>query len=146
MRLWHKDLIRVLPKQQLVSQWRECIAVARNIEIYGFPRHGLVNKVSDYPASHLYTYTDLVVCELFNRGYKVSPIALKKFEDTMNNIDTLYADEEVPFDDLFFMWHTKDYLVQCYYNLQEKFDCDIISHYEWARIERYVGERYSELV
>ena len=83
MRLWHKDLIRVLPKDQLISQWRECIAVARRIELYGSPRHGLVNKVMDYPISHLYFYTDLFVCELFNRGYKVSPMALKKFEDIM---------------------------------------------------------------
>ena len=146
MRLWHKDLIRVLLKQQLISQWRECIAVARNIEIYGYPRHGLVNKVSDYPISHLYTYTDAVVCELFDRGYKVSPIALQKFEATMNNIDTLYSQEDVDWDALFFLWHTKDYLIQCYYNLQEKFDCDLISHYEWMRIERFVSEKYSELV
>ena len=145
MRLWHKDLIRVLPKDQLVSQWRECIAVARRIELYGSPRHGLVNKVMDYPISHLYFYTDLVVCELFNRGYKVSPMALKKFEDIMQHLDPDY-DELVKEDELFEFWHTKDYLLQCYYNLQEKADCDLVNRYDWARIEKYVSDRYSELV
>lgn len=145
MRLWHKDLIHYLPKQQLISQWRECIAIARKIEIYGYPRHGLVNKVSDYPMSHLYKYTDAVVCELFDRGYKVSPTALKNFEYTMNNIDTLYAVDEPAWKDLFWMWHTKDYLIQCYYNLQEKADCGLINMYDWTRIDNFVSSEYLDL-
>lgn len=143
MRLWHKALIRVLPRQQLISQWRECIAVARNIELYGLPRHGLVNKVMDYPISHLYFYTDLVVLELLDRGYKVSPVALKKFEDSMRNIDYNY-DDIVEESELFKNWHNKDYLIQCYYNLQEKYDCGLINQYDWRRIEAAVEELYSK--
>lgn len=143
MRLWHKDLIRVLPRQQLISQWRECIAVARNIELYGLPRHGLVNKVMDYPISHLYFYTDMVVLELLDLGYKVSPVALKKFEDSMRNIDYNY-DDVVEESELFKNWHNKDYLIQCYYNLQEKYDCGLINQYDWRRIEATVEELYSK--
>ena len=143
MRLWHKDLIRVLPWQQLISQWRECIAVARNIELYGSPRHGLVNKVLDYPISHLYLYTDLVVLELLDRGYKVSPVALKKFEDSMRNINYNY-DDVVEESELFKNWHNKDYLIQCYYNLQEKYDCGLINRYEWSIIDKTVEELYSK--
>jgi len=143
MRLWHKDLIRVLPRQQLISQWRECIAIARNIELYGSPRHGLVNKVMDYPISHLYAYTDMVVLELIDRGYKVSPVAMKKFEDIMRNIDYNY-DDTVCEADLFKNWHNKDYLIQCYYNLQEKYDCGLINQYDWRRIESIVEEIYSK--
>lgn len=143
MRLWHKDLIRVLPRQQLISQWRECIAIARNIELYGLPRHGLVNKVMDYPISHLYLYTDIVVLELLDRGYKVSPVALKKFEDSMRNIDYNY-DDIVEESELFKQWHNKDYLIQCYYNLQEKYDCGMINPYDWRRIEATVEELYSK--
>lgn len=144
MRLWHKALIRVLPRQQLISQWRECMAVARNIELYGLPRHGLVNKVMDYPVSHLYFYTDMVVLELLDRGYKVSPVALKKFEDTMRNIDYNY-DDVVEESELFKNWHNKDYLIQCYYNLQEKYDCGLINQYDWRRIEATVEEEYEEV-
>lgn len=143
MRLWHKDLIRVLPRQQLISQWRECIAIARNIELYGLPRHGLVNKVMDYPISHLYFYTDMVVLELLDRGYKVSPVALKKFEDSMRNIDYNY-DDVVEESELFKNWHNKDYLIQCYYNLQEKYDCGLINQYDWRRIEAAVEELYAK--
>ena len=31
MRLWHKDLIPLLPRQQLVGQWRECCLIAKQI-------------------------------------------------------------------------------------------------------------------
>lgn len=31
MRLWHKDLIPYLPRQQLIAQWRECCAIAGSI-------------------------------------------------------------------------------------------------------------------
>lgn len=31
MRLWHKDLITVLPSMQLKGQWRECCLIAKAI-------------------------------------------------------------------------------------------------------------------
>lgn len=48
MRLWHKGLIRVLPREQLVAQWRECSAIAGNIKLKGTPNHILVNKVLNF--------------------------------------------------------------------------------------------------
>ena len=30
MRLWHKDLLPFLPRQQLLSQLRECVAIAKD--------------------------------------------------------------------------------------------------------------------
>lgn len=146
MRLWHKDLIKVLPKQQLISQWRECIAIARSIQKYGSTRHGLVEKVMNYPISHLYYYTDLVVLELIDRGYNVSPFALRKFEDIMGKIAYRHYDDLVKEEELFEGWHDARYLAQCYYNLQEKYDCGLITEYEWRTIERQVEESYNELI
>lgn len=145
MRLWHKELIPVLPKQQLISQWRECIAIARKILEFGEPHHRLVDKVMDYPMSHFYYYTDLVQLELISRGYNVSPLAMKKFEDTMRAIDPNY-DDIVEYSDMFANWHTADYLLQCYYNLQEKADCGIINNYEWLIIERAIHDAYQNYV
>ena len=53
VRLWHKDLIQYLPRQQLLGQWREVCAIARNIAVNGTTNHVLVNKVLDYGAGHL---------------------------------------------------------------------------------------------
>ena len=71
MRLWHKDLIPYLPRQQLLGQWREVCAIARNIEKNGTPNHVLVNKVMDYGAGHLNQYAYEICAEALNRGYKV---------------------------------------------------------------------------
>ena len=54
MRLWHKDLIDVLPNQQLVAQWRELSAIAGAIQKHGTPNHLLVNFVY-YPTSEIWT-------------------------------------------------------------------------------------------
>ena len=60
MRLWHKDLISVLPREQLVAQWRELSAIAGNIQIKNTPNHILVNKVIG-EESNLFTAIDLTI-------------------------------------------------------------------------------------
>ena len=48
IRLWHKDLITALPREQLVSQWRELSAAAGNILTRGTPNHILINKIKSF--------------------------------------------------------------------------------------------------
>lgn len=139
MRLWHKDLITVLPRQQLLGQWRELCAIMANIAKKGTPNHVLVNKVMDYPIAHLYWYATDVYGEMKLRGYNPNPDAFcSKYSQVSN-------DEHWPslieIKDLFPGWMDDRYITQNYYNLQEKYDCGSITDEEWARIE----ERYSEL-
>ena len=70
MRLWHKDLITVLPRQQLVSQWRECCCIARELAVNGTPNHLLVNKILGYPKHHFLKYAMLVAKEMERRDTK----------------------------------------------------------------------------
>ena len=125
MRLWHKDLIPVLPRQQLLGQWRECCLIARQIEQNGTPNHILVNKVMDYPADHFYSYAQLIFHEMTVRGYKCDWNRLCKYSDWK---------EIIPLPELFAEWHNDRYLKQCFYNLQEKYDCGGISEEEWHDI------------
>ena len=60
MRLWHKDLIKALPQQHIVAQWRELSAIAGAIQKSGTPNHILVNFVLDYDYDHF-------ICLLFKR-------------------------------------------------------------------------------
>ena len=127
MRLWHKDLIKVLPAWQLLGQWRECCAIMRNIKVKGTPNHMLVNKVMDYPINHFYTYTFEVYWELKRRGYSPD---MKRF--------TKYIDEDdihLVAGDIFQGWHNDKYLKQCFFNLQEKYDCGGITNDEWELIK-----------
>ncbi len=135
MRLWHKDLIEVLPRQQLLGQWRECCLIAKNIAEKGTPNHLLVNKIMDYPIEHFYSYAKWVEFEMRARGYKCD---FGKFEKLYKQI----AKDESAFNwqkkDLIFMgWHNPRYFDQCFYNLQEKYDCGGIPKDEWQKFRKH---------
>lgn len=127
MRLWHKDLIPVLPRQQLLGQWRECCLIAKNIAEKGSPNHILVNKIMEYPLEHFHYYAGMIHDEMLNRGYKVNYSRFDKWLHLEENHCT--------YDKLFTSWHNERYLKQCYYNLQEKYDCGGISEGDWNLID-----------
>lgn len=131
MRLWHKDLIDVLPRQQLLGQWCELCAIMRNIDAKGAPGHILVNRVMDYPPEHLYSYFALVVDEMTRRGYRCNT---SKFTTPHHRVYGLNR-KNIPKREIFQGWHNGRYLLQCYYNLQEKHDCGGITDEEWQRVE-----------
>lgn len=128
MRLWHKALIPVLPRQQLLGQWRECCAIAKNISSTGTPGHMLVNKIMDYPMNHFYQYGVCVCTEMEKRGYKCD---FKKFGKYFTYLhETRFIESYL----IFKSWHDDRYLKQCFYNLQEKYDCGGITESEWSLI------------
>ena len=128
MRLWHKNLIPVLPRQQLLGQWRECCLIAKNIHDKGTPNHILVNKIMEYPIDHFFRYGIGVREEMTRRGYKCDVNKFKKYFE-------LPQYKFYRMDQIFPEWHNDRYLRQCYYNLQEKYDCGGITDEEWNLIE-----------
>ena len=142
MRLWHKDLIPVLPKQQLLGQWRECCCIARNIAVYGTPNHLLVNKIMNYPLElDFYMYGQMVIAELEKRRYKISRSALISYYNNLQKACHNAAYEWNPDHEVFDLWHNDRYLMQCYYNLEEKHDCGGISDDEWKVIEEWMKRK-----
>ena len=140
MRLWHKDLIPYLPRKQLVAQWRECCAIAKNIAEKGTPNHILVNKIMKTDILHFISYTYWLKEELKKKGYKISEKADKAF---VNNLECVYGalpfiTRVYPMDRCYPNWHNERYLVQCLANLQEKYDCGAISKQEWKVIVDHV--------
>ena len=137
MRLWHKDLIDVLPDNQLRGQWRECCLIAKGLAD-GTLNHLLVNKVMQYPKSHLKRYTESVIRECRKRGIGIRELVFyahlaRWIEDES---DPMVASADAP---VFDGWHNFRYLRQCYYNLQEKYDCGGIGISEFMRVnEKYV--------
>lgn len=116
MRLWHSKLIPFLPKSQLLAQWRELNSIFKKQD-----NHILINYVYEYPIKHLRAYSKIVMAEMEKRGYKIQ--SYDAFCDYCNNIsDDDYFDslrhDFVPFPN----HHTDRYLLQCFYNLQEKYD------------------------
>ena len=144
MRLWHKDLISALPRLQLMSQWRECCCISKHIAENGTPNHILVNKIMNYDLKHFYTYGLYVCMEMIHRGYKCDS---RKFDQYFIGGE-LVKDFSELFNEHNNEWHNERYLDQCYYNLQEKFDCGGMSIEEWETFEKKyyeVKEKYSIL-
>ncbi len=128
MRLWHKALIQYLPSLQLRGQYREVFLVATLLRRDGTPNHLLVNKVQEYPLTHLAAYLRAVTTEMEKRQLKYDKT---KVADLYSFLGDPAA---VPFEDIFKDWHNDRYLRQCLYNLQEKADCGRPTSEEWASI------------
>jgi len=147
MRLWHKDLINVLPRQQLLAQWRECCCIARNTAVNGTPNHILVNKMLDYSLSHFVSYTDLITEEMKRRGYAVSNASKVKYSENIiriMNYNHMSAKggpiHKIDYVSIFRCWHDERYFIQCYHNMEEKYDCGGIPDNEWEKvIKRGIG-------
>jgi uncharacterized protein (TIGR02328 family) len=132
MRLWHYQLLPLLDDFHIVAQWRELLAIKGAIDKNGTPNHRLVNKVLDFSILDFKQYTFKVAEEMQRR--KIKFVASKLGEVIVwecdhfakRNTKTLYEG-----------WHNNRYLTQCYYNLQEKADCGIVSKQAWARIDEF---------
>lgn len=138
MRLWHKDLITALPRQQLLSQWRECCAIASKVAKEGSPNHLLVNPIMKYPLGMFTTYTQIVLDEMRRRGYKVSKISLSRFRENIAEWALMFDDSclsDMNTEGLYDEWHNAKYFRQCYYNLEEKHDRGGIPEIEWKNVK-----------
>ena len=67
MRLWHQELLILLPRAQILGQHRECCAL-RGMA-WG-RKHSTVDYVFTYSAKRLADFHELVLREMENRGYK----------------------------------------------------------------------------
>ena len=129
MRIWHYKLIGVLPKSQLIAQWRELNSIFAKQD-----KHILINYVYDYPKAYLYSYSWRVLNELLDRGFNIR--SLEKY-------NAYFADEDSVQEELTFPEHDTEYLTVCYWNLREKWrrgQKDITDEV-WQGIEKvYKGE------
>lgn len=105
MRLWHESLIHKLPRQQLLGQWRECIALLG--KGWG-KKHSVVNYVFNYDRNRLANYAELIAFEMVDRGYNP-------------NIGLIEKHLTGPiFDSPLYKEHNDGYLKECVENLKGK--------------------------
>ena len=124
MRLWHTSLISVLPREQLVAQWRECSAMAGKIQLNGTPNHVLVNFIMNYDFNHFISYAYYIRKEMTRRGYRTMNSVWEKII-ALNPVWELLPLEEV------YKGKMNDfYLTVCYYNLYEKYDCGMFDNFD----------------
>lgn len=131
MRLWDYKLIPVLPKEMLVSQWRECIAIKRQWE-KGTLKHRLVSYVMNYDKQYFLNYVIRVTIEMSLRNMNWNRKYLDEIYEFCNQPKYITGANYIE--------HNDRYLKQCYYNLQEKYDRGIITKEEWQKIEDLIGK------
>lgn len=129
MRLWHTNLISVLPREQLVAQWRELSAIAGAIQKKGTPNHILVNFILDYDYDNFISYAAEVREEMTRRGYRTMNSVWEKIISLKPNWIQL------PHNEIYKEKMNKDYLTICYYNLYEKYLCGGIEQDWWNLID-----------
>ena len=128
MRLWHRDLIRVLPREQLVAQWRELSSIAGSVQKNGGPNHLLVNFVMDYDFDHFISYAYYVREEMTRRGYRTMNSVWEKITSLKPNYTIL------PIVTVYLAKMNNIYFDVCWYNLYEKYLCGGIREEDWVKI------------
>lgn len=128
MRLWHKDLIPVLPREQLVAQWRELSAIAGSIQTKGTPNHILVNFILDYDYDHFISYAATVREQMTKRGYRTMDSVWKKITHLKPDWNRL------PHNEIYKEKMNYEYFTICYYNLYEKYLCGGIKEEDYYQI------------
>lgn len=116
MRLWHKDLISSLPRQQLLGQHRECCALRG---LGWDKKHATVNYIFKYPYNRLFFYHQKVMREMLKRGYFVSyDWFIQEYRGKLIGFDN--SDFTKGSCDLEYPEHNQAYLVECINNLKDK--------------------------
>ena len=131
MRLWHTELIKVLPREQLVAQWRELSAIAGAVIKNGTPNHILVNFVLDYSWKEFISYAYHVRQEMTSRGYRT----MNSVWDKICSLDSEWDKEILPLDEIYEEQMDDLYFRICWYNLYEKFLRGGISQQDWNKIK-----------
>ena len=131
MRLWSWKLVNegLLPKSQLLSQWRELNSIFKKQD-----KHILINYIYEYSKNELLRYTTLVLAEMGKRNYKInsydnlqnyfelSDLDLKYYLQTVKMMSEFKKIGKIIINNDIFPQHTFRYLKQNFANLQEKYD------------------------
>ena len=116
MRLWHEQIIHLLPKNQLLGQHRECCALRGN----GWnKKHKTVDYVFTYSPYNLFIYHSKIMDEMEKRGYTVS----KEWRDKNyrgQKAESYSNLEETNISSPIYKEHNEEYLEECIENLAGK--------------------------
>ena len=116
MRLWHEQIIHLLPKNQLLGQHRECCALRGN----GWnKKHKTVDYVFTYSPYNLFIYHSKIMDEMEKRGYRVS----REWRDKNyrgQKAESYSNLEETNISSPIYKEHNDEYLAECIENLAGK--------------------------
>ena len=108
-----EDLLKKLPRQQLLGQHRECAALRG--KGWGKP-HSVINYIYNYDISKLVGYHYQVMQEMMDRGYNVSEEWLESnYRGKKLGFTGTYKVDTSKYPE-----HNKEYMKECIKNLKQK--------------------------
>jgi uncharacterized protein (TIGR02328 family) len=131
MRLWHIDLLPVLPRMQILSQHREAAAL-RGL---GWNKpHATVNYVFEHEPEKLFAYHLAVMEEMKRRGYKPD----SAWFDPRYRGKSCTPYESVKDIEIYSQYpeHDGAYLIECLSNLKRKIDSAPSGKYKPEEIQK----------
>ena len=120
MRLWHEDLIPLLPTQQLLGQHREICAL-RGLS-WKKP-HSVVNYVFEHPYQDLFEFHVIVKTEMETRGYSINPLWKNRYYRGQRigiEISEMTVKEKKCITHPIYQEHNETYYQECIDNLKGK--------------------------
>ena len=151
-RIWHKDLVSVLPDKmllQLKDDWFNIATELLSVEVTTSLGEPTIDRILEYSIGHFYTYYFVYIMpELHRRG-----LLDEKTMDFFHVLASCYSENDLRIiHPVFDCWHNTRYLLQCLMYLEELYDCGYISFEEWYRIlnktrssHAYCEETYQSL-
>ena len=140
MRIWHTELVPLLPTWLLEQQWEDCLEIAKNIALTGDPGDPMVYPVIEYDFHHLDFYCGMVQDALAKRDVKVTRHVLnrllKQAMERPRKVRRKQTVIQIPeqASDVFRLWHTPHYFRQCFFRLEEMYDRGLITDDDWMPI------------
>jgi len=119
IRLWHQELIKKLPRQQLLGQHREVLAL---IGLGWGRNHSTVNYAFKHSDIKLVQFYNVVYTEMLRRGYKPNyDNVIKQLEKRHTPLQIYYILQEAKFGvKNIYPEHDEKYLQICLDNLAGK--------------------------
>lgn len=136
MRCWPYQMLSVLPSKHILSQWRECLAISGMIKLNEKVNHYIINRINNYSIDHFILYCTLVIEEFKRRDYTIGTDTIEKLNQDINFEDKLKT-ITLTKEDLFKGWHNFDYIEECIYKFQYKYDLGFLRDEEWDRLVSY---------
>jgi len=136
-RLYHKDLIQVLPDDLLIQQLHDCLDISYNLSMTGRTGNVLTEKITTHLPDEFYSYFLLVRDEILKRQMLTCAVLQEMEQQFMINMIQYTgrdAFSKIDYPRIFDGWMSPRYLQQCILILEEMYDNDAIELKDWFRI------------
>lgn len=131
MRLWHYEMISILPKNILIKLWHDCEAIGSNLERKGTTGDVKCDRILDFHRGEFEAYCTRIHNTMIFRRCKINnKLGQLLFARIKDNADKFHPSDIVTVG-VYKNWHDLDYFDLCYKLIKELHDCNVVKDDDW---------------